>query len=119
MCIIIGGVATMNEGSTIPELTDEGFEDFLKERDLVIVDFWGPACAPCKMIAPVLEQLASEMRDKVTFAKMDVTKNMKTSMELGIRSIPTLAFYREGKLVKMKAGFMPKPRLIAEIREIS
>jgi thioredoxin 1 len=102
----------------IVEINDEGFEDFTKNHKSVLVDFWGPACAPCKMIAPVLEQLSTEMKGKVAIAKMDVTKNMKTPMKLGIRSIPTLAFYKDGKLVKTRMGFLPKPRLIQELNEV-
>ncbi len=102
----------------IVEINDEGFEDFTKKFDTVLVDFWGPACAPCKMIAPILEQLSSEMKGKIAIGKMDVTKNMKTPMKLGIRSIPTLAFYKGGKLVKTRMGFLPKPRLVQELSEV-
>jgi thioredoxin 1 len=100
------------------ELTDDTITTFTSEHPVVVIDFWGPSCAPCKMIAPILEQLAVEMKGQVAFGKMDVTKNMKTSMSLGIRSIPTLAFYRNGEMVKTKMGFIPKGRLISEIREI-
>ncbi len=102
----------------IVEISDEKYDDFTKKYDAVLVDFWGPACAPCKMIAPVLEQLSSEMKGKLAIAKMDVTKNMKTPMKLGIRSIPTLAFYKNGKLVKTRMGFLPKPRLVQELSEV-
>ena len=100
------------------ELTDGTIDEFTKKYSVVIVDFWGPSCAPCKMMAPVLDQLAQEMKGKIAFGKMDVTKNMKTSMSLGIRSIPTFAFYKNGKLVKSKMGFIPKAKLVGEIREI-
>ena len=102
----------------IVEINDEGFDDFTKKYSAVVVDFWGPSCAPCKMIAPILEQMSVEMKGKVAIGKMDVTMNMKTPMKMGIRSIPTLAFYKGGKLVKTKMGFLPKPRLIAEINEV-
>jgi thioredoxin 1 len=100
------------------ELTDDTLSTFTSEHPVVVIDFWGPSCAPCKMIAPILEQLATEMKGQVAFGKMDVTKNMRTSMAMGIRSIPTLAFYKNGKMVKSKMGFIPKGRLISEIREI-
>ncbi|MGA1819427.1 MAG: thioredoxin family protein [Thermoplasmatota archaeon] len=100
------------------ELSDSTIDEFTKSYTVAVVDFWGPSCAPCKMMAPVLEQLASEMKGQVAFGKMDVTKNMKTSMAMGIRSIPTFAFYRDGKVVKSKMGFIPKGRMITEIREI-
>ena len=100
------------------ELNDDGLDDFVKRYPAAIVDLWGPSCAPCKMIAPVLDQLASEMKGKVAFGKLDVTKNLKTPMKLGVRSIPTLLFYKQGRLVKSKTGFLPKPTLISELREI-
>ncbi len=102
----------------IVEVNDEKFDEFVKAHGAVLVDFWGPACAPCKMIAPILDQLSGEMKGKVAFGKMDVTKNVKTPMKMGIRSIPTLAFYKDGKLVKTRMGFLPKPRLIAELNEV-
>jgi thioredoxin 1 len=99
-------------------LSDDSIDDFTRKYDVAIVDFWGPACAPCKMIAPILEQLSGDMKGKVAIGKMDVTKNVKTPMKMGIRSIPTLAFYKGGKLVKTRMGFLPKPRLMAEINEV-
>jgi thioredoxin 1 len=102
----------------IKEVNDQEFDEFVKGYGAVLMDFWGPACAPCKMIAPILEQLSGEMKGKLAIGKMDVTKNVKTPMKLGIRSIPTLAFYKDGKLVKTRMGFLPKPRLVAEINEV-
>jgi thioredoxin 1 len=100
------------------ELTDATIDEFTKNYSVVVIDFWGPSCAPCKMMAPVMEQLASDLKGQVAFGKMDVTKNMKTSMSLGIRSIPTFAFYKDGKMVKSKMGFIPKSKMVGEIREI-
>lgn len=100
------------------DLSDDTLEKFTNDHDVVVVDFWGPSCAPCKMIAPILDQMAGEMKGKVAFGKMDVTKNTKTTMSIGIRSIPTLAFYKGGKLVKTKMGFLNKSKLTTEIREI-
>ena len=100
------------------ELTDGTIDDFTGKYSIAVIDFWGPSCAPCKMMAPLIEQIAGEMKGQVAFGKMDVTKNMKTSMSLGIRSIPTFAFYKNGKMVKSKMGFIPKVKLIGEIREI-
>ncbi|MGA1866140.1 MAG: thioredoxin family protein [Thermoplasmatota archaeon] len=100
------------------ELTDATFEGFTKRYRVTVVDFWGPTCAPCKMMAPLLDQLAAEMKGQVVFGKLDVTKNMKTSMSMGIRSIPTFSFYRDGILLKSKVGFIPKSRMMMEIREI-
>lgn len=117
--ISIVGVIYMEWPEGVKEINDEDFEEFTNAFGSVIVDFWGPACAPCKMIAPILDQISVDMKGKIAFAKMDVTKNVKTPMKMGIRSIPTLAFYKDGKLVKTRMGFLPKPRLMAEISEIA
>ena len=100
------------------ELNDAQYEGFIKGYPAVIVDFWGPSCAPCKMIAPVLERMAGDLRGRVAFGKMDVTRNIKTASSLSIRSIPALAFYRNGQLVKMKMGFMNQSKLTMELQEI-
>ncbi|MFO8051050.1 MAG: thioredoxin domain-containing protein [Thermoplasmatota archaeon] len=100
------------------ELTDDTLGKFINEYNVAVVDFWGPSCAPCKMIAPILEQVALEMKGKAAFGKIDVTKNTKTAMSMGIRSIPTLAFYKGGQLKKTKVGFLNKPKITAELREI-
>ncbi|MEA3559231.1 MAG: thioredoxin domain-containing protein [Candidatus Thermoplasmatota archaeon] len=100
------------------DLMDDTLDKFTMDHSVALVDFWGPSCAPCKMIAPVLEQLAGEMKGKVAIGKMDVTKNTKIAMSMGLRSIPTIAFYKSGKLVKIRIGFLSKSKLIGEIREI-
>ncbi len=115
----------MDPSQNVAELSDDTYDDFIRKNQVAVVDFWGPSCAPCKMIAPVLEQLASEMKGRVAFGKLDVTKNLGTVERMGrehgspIRSIPTLAFYRAGRLVKTKVGFVPKTGLITEITDLS
>ncbi|MFW3145653.1 MAG: thioredoxin family protein [Thermoplasmatota archaeon] len=100
------------------DLTDESIDRFTKDHHVAVIDFWGPSCAPCKMMAPIIDQLAEEMKGQVAFGKMDVTKNLRTTMSMGIRSIPTTAFYKDGALIKTKMGFLNKPKLVTEIREI-
>lgn len=78
---------------------------------LVLVDFWAPWCGPCKMIAPVLEELDSEMGDKVKIVKLDVDENQETAGKFGIMSIPTLLILKDGEVVDKVVGFQPKEAL--------
>ena len=98
------------------ELTDAMYEEFIAKYPIAIVDFWGPNCVPCRMIAPLLEKTAEEMKGKVAFGKVDVTRNLKTATSLRIRSIPTLAFYKNGQLKNTVVGKVDKTRIIMEIR---
>lgn len=78
---------------------------------LVLVDFWAPWCGPCKMIAPVLEELDSEMGDKVKIVKLDVDDNQETAAKFGVMSIPTLLVLKNGEVVDKVVGFQPKEAL--------
>jgi thioredoxin 1 len=78
---------------------------------LVLVDFWAPWCGPCKMIAPVLEELDAEMGDKVKIVKLDVDENQQTAAQYGIMSIPTLLVLKDGQQVDKVVGFQPKEAL--------
>ncbi|MEE8442604.1 MAG: thioredoxin [Dehalococcoidia bacterium] len=90
-------------------VTDEEFdEQVLKASVPVLVDFWAEWCAPCKMIAPIVEDLANEYDGKVSFFKMDVDSNPETSLKFGIRSIPTLLVFKNGKPVDQVIGAVPK-----------
>ena len=90
-------------------VTDKEFEEqVLKASTPVLVDFWAEWCAPCKMIAPIVEQLAEEYDGKVAFAKLDVDSNPETSMKFGIRSIPTLLVFKGGEPVDQVIGAVPK-----------
>lgn len=101
--------------SRVIYVTDENFEDFIaKSIKPVVVDFWAPWCAPCKMIAPVLDQLSDE-NEEIIIAKVDVDACPKTAAALRIRSIPTLAIFKDGKLVATKAGAANKTQISAFI----
>jgi len=91
------------------EITDDSFEDEVIKSDTpVIVDFWAEWCGPCKMIAPMVDELAEEFDGKVKFAKMDVDSNTQTPMKFGIRGIPTLIIFNDGKPVEQVVGAVPK-----------
>ena len=100
------------------EVTDTTFdEEVIKSDAPVLVDFWADWCAPCKMIAPIVEELAEEFDGKVKFAKMDVDSNPKTPTQYGIRGIPTLLIFNGGKPVDQVVGAVPKSALKRRLEE--
>jgi len=93
-------------------VTDEQFEaDVLQADTPVLVDFWAEWCQPCKMIAPIVEELAGEFDGKIKFTKMDVDSNPKTPMNYGIRGIPTLIIFQGGEAIDQLVGALPKATL--------
>jgi thioredoxin 1 len=108
---------TSTETKTV-KVTDESFaDDVLMSTKPVIVDFWASWCGPCRMVAPILEEIAAAHSDKVTIAKIDVDANPQVSMDYKILSIPTLLVFRNGKPVKQIIGAKPKAALLAEFAE--
>jgi thioredoxin 1 len=99
----------------ITNVTDQNFSAETSEG-VVLVDFWAPWCGPCKMIAPVLEELDSEIGDKVKIVKIDIDQNQETAGSYGIMSIPTLLVMKNGEVVDKVTGFRPKDAL-AEVLE--
>ncbi|MFJ8063252.1 MULTISPECIES: thioredoxin [Psychrobacillus] len=91
--------------------TDQTFSQEIEEG-LVLVDFWATWCGPCKMIAPVLEEMDAEMSDKVKIVKVDVDENQATASQFGIMSIPTLVLFKDGQPVDKAVGFQPKEALV-------
>jgi thioredoxin 1 len=95
------------------KVTDASFEaDVLKSTEPVVVDFWAEWCGPCKMIGPSLEEISTELQGKVKITKMNVDENQGVPGKLGIRSIPTLMLFKDGKLFSQKVGALPKGELL-------
>ena len=92
------------------ELTTENFQEFVKNNNVVLVDFWAEWCAPCLMITPVIEELEREM-DGVKFVKLNVDENPEIASMFGIMSIPTLMIFRRGEVVDMVVGVVAKDTL--------
>jgi len=96
-------------------VTDDNFAAEVEQQaGVTVVDFWATWCGPCRMIAPILDQLAGEYDGRVKVTKLDVDANQRTAARFQVRSIPTLLFFKDGKLVDQVIGAVPKPALAAK-----
>ena len=99
-------------------VTDETFEqDVLKAGKPVLVDFWAEWCGPCRMIAPALDQIAEELHDQVTIAKLNIEDSPTTPSRYGVRGIPTMMLFKDGQMASMKVGAMPKQKILEWLSE--
>ena len=97
------------------EITDSNFNDIVSKNKTVLIDFWAEWCGPCRMIAPMIEELAGEYEGKAIIGKLDVDNNQESSVKFGVRSIPTLLVFKNGELVDRHVGAVPKETLSKSI----
>jgi len=100
-------------------VTDDTFDEEITNSDMpAMVDFWAEWCGPCKMVSPIVEELAKEYKGKIKIASMDVDGNRETPGKFGIRNIPTLMFFKGGDVVKTMVGAQPKSNLDEELKKL-
>lgn len=100
------------------EFTDSNFKEILAGGKPVVIDFWAPWCGPCKMVGPIIEELAKEYEGKVVIGKCDVDENGDVAGEFGIRNIPTVLFFKDGELVDKQVGSASKPAYAEKIEAL-
>jgi len=106
-----------SEVSSVPvALTDATFDDFVKNNPLAVVDCWAEWCGPCRMIGPVVEQLAKDFAGKVMFGKLNVDQNPATAARFGIMSIPTLLIVKAGTVVDSIVGAVPRDQIVSKLQ---
>ena len=99
-------------------VTDDSFgSDVLASDKPVVVDFWAPWCAPCRQIAPILDEIAGQHADRISVVKINTDENPVVAARYGVTSLPTIAVYAQGELVKTIIGAKPKPALLADLRD--
>ena len=109
----------MAENGSTMVVTDENFASEIEGADgLSMVDFWASWCGPCRMVAPIVEQLATEYEGQIKVGKLDVDANQHTAVRFNVRSIPSILFFKDGKLVDTVVGAVPKPILERKVKEL-
>lgn len=105
--------------SKINEITSGIFKNEVLDSDIpVVVDFWAPWCGPCRMVAPVLEEISQKMNGKIKFVKLNTDENQKTAMDYQIMAIPSLLIFKDGQEVDRIVGFVPQEQLEADLQKI-
>ena len=100
--------------STISHINDDDFDNHVNNSSLpVLVDYWAEWCGPCKVIAPILDELAKDYEGKVNIAKLNIDNNQNTPAKYGIRGIPTLMLFKDGNVIDTKVGALSKSQLVA------
>ena len=100
------------------EITNSNYKEVLAEGKPVFIDFWAPWCGPCKMVGPIIDELASEYEGRVIIGKCDVDDNDDVAAEFGIRNIPTVMFFKNGQLVDKQVGSAPKSLYVDKINNL-
>lgn len=98
-------------------LTDSNFKTEIAKYAVMLIDFWAPWCGPCRMVSPIIEQLAKEYSGRVAFGKVNVDENQMMSASFGIQSIPTMMIFRGGKVVDVMIGALPKSQIEMKIKQ--
>ena len=99
-------------------LTDATFDESVENDSFMVVDCWAAWCAPCRMVAPIIEEMARDYAGRILFGKLNVDNNRATPTKYGIMSIPTLLYFKEGKLVEKTVGALPKKNIEEKLRKI-
>ena len=112
-----GGKKNMDENmpDTPLNISDSNIDSTVSKYPVIVIDCWAPWCGPCRMVEPVVEELARQMKGKVVFGRLNVDENPATSMKYGIMSIPSLLMFKNGQLIDTFVGAMPEPILKAKI----
>lgn len=99
-------------------VTDSDFEEFIHKHETIVVDCWAPWCGPCRMLSPTLDAMAKDYRGKVVFGKLNTDENFETASKFGIMSIPTLLYFRDGKLVRKTIGAVPRKMIEEQLSSL-
>ena len=100
------------------QITDANFEELVNSGKPLVLDFWAEWCGPCRMVAPIIDELATEYEGRVTIGKMDVDNNNDVVAQFGIRNIPTVLFFKDGQVVDKQVGAAPKATFVAKINAL-
>jgi len=100
------------------EITDSNFKEYIDSGKPLVLDFWAEWCGPCRMVAPIIDELAKEYDGQVNIGKVDVDNNNDVATEFGIRNIPTILFFKDGKMVDKQVGAVPKAKIEEKVKAL-
>lgn len=102
-----------------PNVGMSNFKEIVQKRDVgILLDFWGTGCNPCNVMSPIIDELAHEYKDKAIIAKVSVNQNPQLAQQFGIKSVPTLCFIKNGRLIERISGLIPKPNLQEMVEDL-